>query len=725
MNGRLRAIILTFRLMIPQQSETSFPTNWQIGAWTVRPSLNRIDGKGQSFKSTPKALATLLCLAQYQGKVVSRDVLFETVWAGSVVSDDTLNRAISDLRQIFGDTPQESQVIETIRRRGYRLIVPARPLESNPVRVFRAKKRGAFYFALAGLLLLFGVLGFSISRLQNNGLTNYRPVPLTSSSGFEFDVALSFDGESVAYTSSSLDDRQMDLFVKQIGEDNPTRLTNSERIEISPGWSPDGNALAFLAGEEAHSECGLYVIQLPSLDEQKMADCKSFLVSGVSWSPDGKTIAFSDRAGRDEPYQIYLLDLATRDVTPLSHPQSELFGDFSATFSPDGRSIAFIRGTFASTTALILTPALGDIHTIEVESGKESRLTHDNQEIPHIDWTPDGGHIVFASHRNKGMSGIWRIPAKGGEANWMFGENSYMRMPMLARSGNRLVFEQWDNEVSIWQVAIDSLSKISRTGRPLINSTHFDASPQFSPDGKHIAFTSQRSGASEIWISNSDGTQSTQLTSFDGPFTSNPQWSPDGAQLVFETRINGQTEVFAISVTGGKARQVTHDPLQDMVPSWSQDGRWIYFSSNRSGDWQTWKIAESGGEAMQVTRKGGFLARESPESAKGMLYYSRVDSAGLFRQAIAGGPAERLLPDLNADDWGNWVLTKKGIYYIQRFPTRLAFYDFATESITRQDSISFVPAGMISLSLSADGQNLAYVQQRFINADLWMINNFE
>jgi Tol biopolymer transport system component len=124
----------------------------------------------------------------------------------------------------------------------------------------------------------------------------------------------------------------------------------------------------------------------------------------------------------------------------------------------------------------------------------------------------------------------------------------------------------------------------------LISSSRFQADQQFSPDGKRIAFSSDRSGSFEIWVCNSDGSSPVQLTSFGGAYTGTPHWSPDGRWIAFDSRPGGKAGVFVISSEGGEPRRVTEGNWDDIVPSWSRDGKWIYFSSNRGGDKELWKV---------------------------------------------------------------------------------------------------------------------------------------
>src|SRR5215472_16506178 len=140
----------------------------------------------------------------------------------------------------------------------------------------------------------------------------------------------------------------------------------------------------------------------------------------------------------------------------------------------------------------------------------------------------------------------------------------------------------------------------------LISSSRSDDSPQFSPDGKRIAFQSDRSGHPEIWVCGEDGSNAVQLTSFGGPYVTTPRWSPDGARIAFDSNAAGEFDIWVVGAGGGKAQRMTNHPANDGNPSWSRDGKWIYFDSARTGEQQVWKMPADGGEPIQVTREGGY-----------------------------------------------------------------------------------------------------------------------
>ena len=107
--------------------------------------------------------------------------------------------------------------------------------------------------------------------------------------------------------------------------------------------------------------------------------------------------------------------------------------------------------------------------------------------------------------------------------------------------------------------------------------------PQFSPDGRRVAFTSNRSGEWEIWLADPDGSNAVQLTSMGARPRLPPLVSRRRIGLCSTPIPKGSAEVYVIPAAGGKPRNLTSHPATDAFPSFSRDGKWIYFNSNRTG----------------------------------------------------------------------------------------------------------------------------------------------
>jgi Tol biopolymer transport system component len=255
-----------------------------------------------------------------------------------------------------------------------------------------------------------------------------------------------------------------------------------------------------------------------------------------------------------------------------------------------------------------------------------------------------------------------------------------------------------------------------------ISSTHSESLPQFSRDDKRIAFQSGRSGNGEIWVCDSDGSNTEQLTSLNSE-SGTPRWSPDGTRIVFDSRVEGQPEIYVINAEGGAAKRLTNNPSEDAVPSWSRDGNWIYFASNRTGAYQVWKTPVSGGAEVQVTRRGGFAAFESSDG-KTLYYAKSLQATSLWKVPVEGGEERQALGALSY--WANFAVVDQGIYFIPRVElaagSSIQFFNFANEKI-RPIAATERPV-FRGLCVSPDGRWILYSQLDQGGSDLMLVENF-
>ena len=98
----------------------------KVGDWDVDATANQLSRDGQSTRLEPKVIEVLVYLACHAGDVVGREELLQAVWPGVIVGDDALTQAIIKLRKALGDDARQPTYIETISKRGYRLIAPVR-----------------------------------------------------------------------------------------------------------------------------------------------------------------------------------------------------------------------------------------------------------------------------------------------------------------------------------------------------------------------------------------------------------------------------------------------------------------------------------------------------------------------------------------------------------------------------------------------------------------------
>lgn len=745
--------------------------DFRVGEWHVAPRGNRLVGPGGTERVEPKVMQVLVCLVESAGRTVTKEVFMERVWAGTVVSDDVLARCVSELRKVFGDDPRRPDYIETVRKSGYRLIAPVaaipeaerapaasvgdgadrgpaslgleEPVASLPVPhppalpphdaeavqrsvsversasgtpaveaavpdvVPLVQGRG-LQWALAAVTV--GILGLVLSVVVLGGerAEPLRTVPFTSFPGREFDPALSPSGDRLAFAWGGPDGRNVDVYVKQDGAETPLRLTSHPAREFSPAWSPDGHEVAFVrAGDERE----VVVVSAIGGSERRLASFGERDVAAVAWSPDGTTLAVSAQTEAGGPFALYLFSTEALQLRQLTTPPPAHYGDGAPAFSPNGGHLAFARSA---------ADGAADLFVLPVRGGEPERLTHAERDVIGLDWTPDGRALVFAADRAEG-AGLWRIPTAGGAPERIVtaGDGKNVGKPTLARRGRRLAFEQRSSDANIWAI---------RPGRyeraPLVQSSRWESNPQFAPDGARIAFASDRSGSPEVWLSDADGSNPFQLTSFGGAAVSTPRWSPDGRRLAFDARTDEGADIYVIDAAGGQPRRLTQHPADDLAPSWSQDSTTVYFSSNRTGRWEVWQLPMEGGRPARVTFRGGYNALESPDGR--FLYYAKKGEPGLWRIGLLGDEDETLvLGALEPFDWGNWALTRDGIYFIRREesgPT-IRFYSFLTGRSSALATLADVPEHP-SLAVSPDGGTLLYTHVDRNESDVLLVEDF-
>ena len=553
--------------------------------WQVQPGLDRIsDDKGE-VQIPPKYMEVLYNLALHAGSLVSRQELLQEIWKDTVVVEESLTRAVSELRKLLGDDPRKPAIIETIPKKGYRLIGTvewhnARSDETpllNPV-TSKARPRFSLAIGLIPTVVLVGVF-FMIKWLRSDQPTvsTIRLMPLTSYQGDESHPVLSPDGNRLAFRWDGESGYQSSIYVKIIGAEQPLRLTDAD-FATEPAWSPDGRFILYIKMTDQGR--AIYVVPSLSGPERRLVE-NVFGARDPVWSPDGQWLAFGYLEPPAITPSIYLYHLERQELVQVTHPEIGLTVDFKPIFSPDGKAIAFVR----------TVDGQRDVYVLSLQGRQIKRVTRTSQWVTDVDWSPDSKHIIYSSRE-----GLWKVQATGGAPSFLAAGGMQIENISVAREGRRLAYAQANREENIWSIVFNDSTGEPSVPTRLISSSRTDNFPEPSPDGRHMAFVSDRSGHPQIWISDPDGTNPVQLTDYSGCIVMRPAWSPDSRRIAFVAELYGTPDIFITDVQGAKPRQMTRQNSREIRPFWSHNGRWIYYGSNRNADWQIWKVPVQGGE---------------------------------------------------------------------------------------------------------------------------------
>src|ERR1035437_207914 len=262
---------------------------------------------------------------------------------------------------------------------------------------------------LALCLVSVGAVVTLLGRLATGPAVALKRVELSNEAGAKAYPVFSPDGRHLAYSArgTSSKDDTFHITVRDMPSGEPRQLTQGAANDISPAWSPDGSRLAFVRVSDDGAECVVVSLAAPA-DERKFAGCtapgeETQPLPALSWTRDGKSLVVVQTA-QNQPPALALLTLDTGAFQALTHPPAATDGDSTPAVSPDGNTIAFVRGT-ANEGA--------DIFLCETNGANPRRLTFDDRPIRGLAWSRDGQDILYSGARAQGWK-VWRVPSYGG-----------------------------------------------------------------------------------------------------------------------------------------------------------------------------------------------------------------------------------------------------------------------------------------------------------------------
>ena len=456
-----------------------------------------------------------------------------------------------------------------------------------------------------------------------------------------------------------------DVWTADENGSNLQRITANPARDVYPRFSPDGKWIAFSSDRAGNLD--VYVVPAEG-GQPKQLTFHSADDSVLGWSPDSRGVLFSSSRGEDFMPRLYVAHVEGG----MERNAGADMGVY-ATWSPDGRSLAVNRKSQVYWRKYYRGAYNSDVTVMDIATRKFTDLTDfDGMDLWPM-WSRDG-HIYFVSDREgSGLTNIWRVSERGGAAERITSfKSGDVRWPAISADGKTIVFEHdfgimkldtasrkvtplklniaaetEDNltEVRTFNSRVDDYD-LAPSGRRIAFSIHGeiftapvdegdlrqltdnparDQQPRYSPDGKQIAFISDRSGREEIYVMASDGAGDAQKITDIDVLKNVFRWSPDSKDIAYTTsdfklRKYTLASKQTVDLSNSRYGQINN-------PVWSPDGKWIAYSSVvQTRNPNIFLVAAAGGTEHKVTFESyaDLNPRFSPDGKK--LYFQRIDS---------------------------------------------------------------------------------------------------
>jgi len=549
-----------------------------VGDFFVDLSRNQVTQKKQSQTIAPKALAVLTYLAENQGRVVSYDELFDKVWPDTVVTPNTLQRSIAQLRKVLGEDTQYQSYIKTHTKQGYSLECEVRwqdkidaellveqqlslkadkenpeieqdnnsfspDIESthsksgNEENTSRPALSRLTLFASIIILAIIGVI--YLSQTQPFKLSVGELRSLTATDNKEFGGLYSPDGEYIVFLRYS--EKlcvSSNIWAKHTKTQKEIQLTKNMARFGTLSFSKDGNKLVFVKTENCsqpitQKECyklmtldfeqALKAPQSPSL----LMECRNSRISKPIWLNNNNVALLQKSSDR---WKLLSYSIADNKSTEIYSLEDGNLTDYDYSVKDDLLALTSIHND-GQYYIEILKPDGQVLSSHQIEYPTEIpkfRFIYPN-------FTPINEQLIFSTGRQ-----LFGLSYQGKITNISLPLDEPMGTPIFHPNGKKMLVIKgnWDSDI-----ATIPLSKITKTQAEqflttadnnysiIARSTLEEDDAQYQPNGELIAFKSDRSGEDQLWIT--DGNSPQQLTSFPIDSRINGQeWAADGKSIL-------------------------------------------------------------------------------------------------------------------------------------------------------------------------------------------------
>lgn len=504
----------------------------KFGEFILDRKQARLSCQGKELAIEPKLFELLLLFINQPNTIISRQDILDNLWAGSLVTDNAINKMVANLRRVLADESKNPRYIQTIPKRGYRLICKVTLLESdnstekgqiivsdssetnNHNKSVPNKGNNKIIIALLSLLCCL-FLWQVLSSNDKNSTNNRQTIELTRAHGAEHSARMHPNNNHLYYLKKNLKkdskNTNYQLWIKnihtaEIKQVDEAKTNISRIIAVANGVNNDATHLFYL--DKKQDSCGVYQAVLTQENQAiktiewqhgiKLFDCSDKRIKDIDYHVSKNTIYYTAQPQNFWPNQIYAFNVTTKKHSFVTQVEPEGWGHHNIDISPDGNKLLIMSTNSDYKTQLLVLNLL----TNEITEGfqfdypvTEAIWHHDSKQVYYYAAPP--AHQIIRSDLN------------GNNANTIVNVTEYLSPQLsLFPDGKNLLFStEQKNFSNRWLVPPKQVSDIS-------NSTVDDSDPALFHLSSQYLFISKRSGRSQLYLGRFDAKQTEIVTNF-------------------------------------------------------------------------------------------------------------------------------------------------------------------------------------------------------------------
>ena len=476
----------------------------------------------------PKLFELLVMFINQPNIIISRQAILDHLWSDSLVTDNAINKMIANLRKILGDDPKKPRYIQTIPKRGYRLICEVTSLgASNPVKNTPTSEdkiseepfstNGVHHksyskVVVAGLLLLCSLfLWQALSGHEKSSNSNLHTMELTRAHGAEESARMHPDNNHLYYLKKNAESINYQLWIKNIHTAKTKQIdidkaSISQIIAVVAGINNETTNVFYL--DNRQGTCVVYRAIITQTkranstmqwqEAQELFNCNDKQLKDIDYHASRKIIYYTAQPQNFWPNQIYAFDLTTQKHSFVTQDEPVGWGHHNIDISPDGHKLLIMSTNSDYKTQLLALNLVNNELTKGIKFDypvTEAIWHHDSEQVFYYAAPP--AHQIIKSDLN------------GNNASTFVSVSEYLSPQMsLFSDGKSLLFStEQKNFSNRWLIAPKQVSGID-------NSTVNDISPALFHHSPQYYFISKRSGRRQLYRGHYDTKQAQIVTNF-------------------------------------------------------------------------------------------------------------------------------------------------------------------------------------------------------------------